>query len=30
MYLITSMGDNTVVDTAANEYGDVKMISLGL
>lgn len=29
MYLITSMRENSVVDTAADEYGDDKIISLG-
>lgn len=28
-YLITSMWENSVVDTAADEYGDDKIISLG-
>lgn len=29
MHLITSMGENGVVDTATDEYGDDKIISLG-
>lgn len=29
MYLITSKGENSVVDTAVDEYGDDKIISLG-
>lgn len=29
MYLITSVGENGVVDTAVDEYGDDKIISLG-